>query len=513
MEDNLRKRTVFRIWLDDRRAQVKTLAGNIFSAPYLPARFIIFFLITNATHMAVIFMNQPLNYWTKDVGETGIAYSGTPMHTRPLDWILFGAIYLAVALFCLTVFNYRWSLIGWLTAEAIHLYGIQGWLDGCTFGRWSVPLDTFCQSFDGRLYWVICGLILGFFITSALLPFRYPIANKKVEKGLARGSAFVPAVWVVFLVSGIAFSTQKPDAYGWRPVEVEHKPEPLFEAEVAYDTTHNELVMFGGVSDYLGNGRWDFKSETWVWDGNGWFNVYPTIYPSGRVKHAMAFDENREVVVLFGGFGESGKLDDTWEWDGFTWANHCTCLHPSARYGHEMIYDPSRKKVVLYGGYDGETEFNDAWEWDGEDCTWTKIEPVGDPPDASYFSLARNPDQDYIFALLSGYPSGTWMFEDNTWTQLSLSVEPGDRIRTTTVYDPNQKQFLTFGGELEEINLNDTWLFDGESWSQYGTRTQPSMRADMVIWYDQVRKHIMLFGGRNGDAYFNDLWEFVFPEN
>jgi hypothetical protein len=483
---------------------------GVFSAPHLPGKFILFFLITAITHMAIILMNQPLQYWMAGPANTGIAFTGSPLETSPLEWVLFGTVYLALALFCLTVFNYRWSLIGWLAAEATHLYGIQGWLTNCSFGRWSTAAGKFCRDFDDRSFWLISSLILGLFITSSICHSPFMLKNRKVEWTLMRISPLLPAAWIVLLIFGTAASTHTPELYGWQPVNIEHRPYPLAEAEVAYDTENNELILFGGVAGYLED-RWDYKSDTWVWDGKEWHNLYPAIYPTGRTKHAMAYDENRGVIVLFGGYGENGVLEDTWEWDGYTWANLCTCTHPSARYAHEMFYDPARKKVILYGGYDGKTEFNDAWEWDGEECAWNEIKLGDNPPTASYFSLHRMPGRGDLLAMLSGWPGGTWKYNRDTWTQLSLHPEPGDRTRTTVVYDPGRKTFLLFGGQMQETNRNDTWLFDGANWSQFPTRIQPSIRSDMVIWYDPVRKNVMLFGGQNGKTYFDDVWEFIFP--
>ena len=47
-----------------------------------------------------------------------------------------------------------------------------------------------------------------------------------------------------------------------------------------------------------------------------------TTGPSVRIHHAMAYDPERQVIVLYGGYG-GGELilDDTWEWDGAAW--HC----------------------------------------------------------------------------------------------------------------------------------------------------------------------------------------------
>ncbi len=511
MEANRTNQTVSLPWLNNWRAKVKSFAAGIFSAPYLPGRFIIIFLITNLTQIAILFMNQPLQYWIGDASETGVAYTGSSIETSFQEWVIFGTIYLVIALFCLTVFNYRWSMIGWLTAEAILISSIQSWLKDCSFGRWSVALGGFCSAVDEKTIWIICSVLLGLFITSSIPPSGMSFQNKNEKKGLSFAVILVPAFWVIFLAVGVIFSQKKPEAYGWTPVDVELLPGPLSDAEAAYDTKNNELVMFGGVAGYF-SGEWDYKSDTWVWDGKKWFNMHPNIYPPGRSKHAMAYDENRGVVVLFGGFSDDQAMDDTWEWNGNTWANHCTCIHPSARYGHEMFYDPTRQKVVLYGGYDGENEFNDAWEWDGEGCKWDKIDLGKDPPSASYFSLVRDPDRNSLLAVLSEYPSGTWELKDDQWSKLLTGFEADDRVRTTTVYIPTQKKFLIFGGESQNINLNDTWIFDGAHWSQYATQNQPSIRSDMVIWYDQIRSRVMLFGGRNGKIRLNDMWEFVYPE-
>jgi hypothetical protein len=41
--------------------------------------------------------------------------------------------------------------------------------------------------------------------------------------------------------------------------------------------------------------------------------------PGARYLTDLAYDERRNVVVLFGGDGPSGLLGDTWEFDGVTW--------------------------------------------------------------------------------------------------------------------------------------------------------------------------------------------------
>src|ERR1035441_987092 len=71
--------------------------------------------------------------------------------------------------------------------------------------------------------------------------------------------------------------------------------------------------------------------------------------PSGREAPAMAYDAARQQVVLFGGQGETSfnQFADTWVWDGTTWAQKFPTIHPSARVLHAMAYDAARQQVVL----------------------------------------------------------------------------------------------------------------------------------------------------------------------
>ena len=64
---------------------------------------------------------------------------------------------------------------------------------------------------------------------------------------------------------------------------------------MAYDSEHKLVVLFGGEAiDYV------FRNDTWAWDGQMWTQVADT-GPDPRRLHAMAFDSARQRTVLFGG--------------------------------------------------------------------------------------------------------------------------------------------------------------------------------------------------------------------
>ena len=58
-------------------------------------------------------------------------------------------------------------------------------------------------------------------------------------------------------------------------------------------------------------------ANSWIWTSGAW--TRGSSAPTRRRGTAMAYDEQRGRMVLFGGTDDSGILGDTWEWDGSTW--------------------------------------------------------------------------------------------------------------------------------------------------------------------------------------------------
>lgn len=91
--------------------------------------------------------------------------------------------------------------------------------------------------------------------------------------------------------------------------------------------------------------------------------------PGHRYGHALAYDSDRGVTVLFG--GENSKvitdpvfLDDTWEYDGTVWRRiTIDGPVPARRTRHAMCYDPVQRQVILFGGYGEDGYFNDIWNY------------------------------------------------------------------------------------------------------------------------------------------------------
>jgi hypothetical protein len=136
-------------------------------------------------------------------------------------------------------------------------------------------------------------------------------------------------------------------------------PSPRLGHAMAYDIARGVTVLFGG-------GDWGSESmsgETWEWDGSAWTQRSPARSPSARGLHAMAYDSRRQVTVLFGGAGYDGETSiyfgETWQWDGQEWIRRAVG-GPWPRVLAAMAYDSDRDRLVLYGG-SGSYAQGDTW--------------------------------------------------------------------------------------------------------------------------------------------------------
>src|SRR5690242_14087638 len=84
-------------------------------------------------------------------------------------------------------------------------------------------------------------------------------------------------------------------------------------------------------------------------DCDGWSAIGD---PGPRVQHAMCYDSDRHVVVLFGGAADANSpfggsaMGDTWEFDGARWRFR-SLAGPPPRAKHALAYDSDRHVTVL----------------------------------------------------------------------------------------------------------------------------------------------------------------------
>ncbi|NOT34768.1 MAG: T9SS type A sorting domain-containing protein [Candidatus Eisenbacteria bacterium] len=277
------------------------------------------------------------------------------------------------------------------------------------------------------------------------------------------------------------------------------RPPARYSSGVAFDSDRSVLVMFGGwAGSPLG--------DTWEWDGSTW-RLAATTGPAARNAPALAYDSVRRKTVLFGGDSPGVTRGDTWEWDGAAWTQ-LAVSGPAPRTLHRLAFVPSRGRVVLFGGMSGPTRFGDVWEWTG--TAWLQITTEG--PARFLFGMAVEDSARLVVFGGNTRPAsppgnesgGTWKWTDGVWDSVPDSG-PGRRDHVAIAHDALRQRTVLYGGLADSV-LADLWEFDGGHWTNVSFQGGPGPRAFPQLVYDNVNHVVLLFGGFSDSGAKNDLW-------
>jgi formylglycine-generating enzyme required for sulfatase activity len=244
----------------------------------------------------------------------------------------------------------------------------------------------------------------------------------------------------------------------------------------------------------------------------GWVQRTTATAPPARNSTAAAYDVNRGVTVLFGGYnGTSTPRGDTWEWNGTVWAPRVTVIRPAARWGHGMAFDSKRGKVVLFGGYDGSAMRNDTWEWDG--VAWTQRVLPNAPSIRAFAAMAYDAARGCCVLFGGANPNwtglgDTWEYDGLAWTPRSVAGAPSARYRAACAWDEARREMLVYGGGVGAQLVGDLWAWNGTNWNQKATPTAPAARWDVAMAFDGNCGRMVLFGGADATwaTNYGDSW-------
>ena len=168
------------------------------------------------------------------------------------------------------------------------------------------------------------------------------------------------------VASALALTGQYPDP-----------PVPRCLAGLAFGPEEGGLVLYGGSDNFSAS-----LDDTWIFDGAGW-RAGPAAPPAmpARRAHAMALDEARGRIVVFGGLTSGGvPVNDTWELAGGGWTRGAPAppgLTPRSQAA--LTFLPSRQGMVLLGGHDGAAYLSETWIYDSG-CPLVELAPEALPP-------------------------------------------------------------------------------------------------------------------------------------
>ncbi len=187
----------------------------------------------------------------------------------------------------------------------------------------------------------------------------------------------------------------------WRQLAPDNAgPSKRYGHSAVYDPVADRMVISHGFTD---TGRFD---DTWAFDlgANRWRNLTPAgTRPLRRCLHDAVYDDRNRQMLLFGGcasgFGPC-PLDDLWAFDLNThqWSQKSGSPRPAARQWYGMAFDSRRGRLVLFGGAGPGGALNDTWEYDPAANVWSQASPRGEAPAGrSRHEAAYSPDLAAVF--------------------------------------------------------------------------------------------------------------------
>lgn len=321
----------------------------------------------------------------------------------------------------------------------------------------------------------------------------------------------LPIVVCAFIVLGCAPATPTavPTAVPTSTLTaIVENPPPCWGADLIYHPQLQKMLLVNCVTDP----SQESPLTIWGWDGTQWERVTRG-GPPGRILGGAAYDEKRNVLVLYGGRpAELGACSqETWEWDGQDWSMK-DAAPPTACDHVKMVYDSANGESILFSGLDpDEQPVNETWSWNGEE--WKLLSEEG-PESRGHFGFVHDPNHKQTL-LYGGYTNSAtdefWVWKDGAWEEIDFPG-PGTRSHFGMTYDTTDNTLFLFGGATSRSTFsslsNDTWILSGGRWQELSPASSPSERGSPSLGYDPVRQRIILHGGfaaANHDL--DDTWE------
>ncbi|HEX8617520.1 MAG TPA: kelch repeat-containing protein [Thermoanaerobaculia bacterium] len=358
-------------------------------------------------------------------------------------------------------------------------------------------------------------------------------------------------------------------------------PSPRSYARMSYDTKNSMVVLFGGrAAADKATSVAHASNETWLFGGATWAQRFPRTTPPARSVHAMTNDDDTGRVFMFGGRQEPTDpdtdatfLSDLWVWENDNWTrvDEQSAERPSPRQYPGLSYDEDRDVIVLYGGqlYGGEdgksiVSTYDTWEfangvwtrvgtdtpkvakpilayervskqlymmgvtdttaatpvmyrYDAATHAWTQLTPAKLPACGAEGAFHAQKDGRLIFfggicRTGTSAQEEVYEYDGTTWTKLTTNTAFRG-IGQAITWDPKDDRAVLFGGSIiyEQNLLAYTSLYENRKWRGIPeTNRHPDARSLMVLDRDPLGNGLLMYGGlsENGASggYLSDFW-------
>jgi hypothetical protein len=246
-------------------------------------------------------------------------------------------------------------------------------------------------------------------------------------------------------------------------------PPPLVVAQLAYDPSGNDMVLFGGIT-----GSSTLENQTWTYHDRTWTNLtgHTGATPPATLLFAFTTDTAAGEVLLFGGEG-SAWGSDTWSFKAGTWTDlTATASFPTGTVSYpEAGDDPAADGVILYGIYSLGAHAIDSATLLFTDGTWHNLSALTTGQTSQMLVGVAEylaPISSVVFVSSASYNATgvavvtprTAEYANETWTNVTSLVNgpPATGELPATSGLAGGEGVLAFGGATSNAVLDETWL-------------------------------------------------------
>ncbi len=261
--------------------------------------------------------------------------------------------------------------------------------------------------------------------------------------------------------------------------------------------------------------------------GQNWVKLTPasTGAPDPRKNSAAIYDASTHRMIVFGGSTATENTNDVWVFDFAThmWFDMTTSqdVVPAPRQTPKGVYEPAGHLMVIWSGQ-GASLYNDVWSFNLTTRDWIELQPPDPKPSIRYGAASIFDPEAKELVTFGGFTSSgrfndTWRFNvDNvTWSDVSPAMNaPGNRCLHSASYDGMNHRMIIYGGQSSGA-LADIWAFDlnENKWTDLTPQDGPAGRWFVTNIYDSQNDQVVIFGGNLGSGKTNETWTFDLANN
>lgn len=226
----------------------------------------------------------------------------------------------------------------------------------------------------------------------------------------------------------------------WTKMFPSVKPEARESHAMAYDAADDRMIMFGGncVSTGFSNETWSYNYNT-----NNWTKMFPSNKMAVRYGPAMTYDPRYEQVIMVGGyFQPPSYADDTWFYNFKTnnWTKMYPSSRPDGRMNYAIAYDNESQRTIIFGGAAGTVpQYNDTWAYESPDILAPTIKNTSPSSGAVNVSLGSKIMITWSEGMNQSTAQGAVSFVPTvscawSWTGNAMTCTPSTNLQLNTNY-------------------------------------------------------------------------------